>query len=133
MLRDRFYFLFTLGVAIRSESVFKADLCDLMDFTYHQENEPDPYHILIMRIESRKTVSGDNAIYARELRYRDASLCHIGGLGLWLMDRFYVFNEMNGIDLIDNKSWFNIKFMISTHDHNVNSCKSFDIIMLFFM
>ena len=34
MLRDRFHFLFTLGAVIRSESVFKVDLSDLVDFTY---------------------------------------------------------------------------------------------------
>ena len=81
-LRDRFHFLFTLGAVIRSESVFKADLNDLMEFTYHQENEPDPYHVLIMRIGFGKTVKGDNPIYARGLRHRDARLCHIGLFGL---------------------------------------------------
>lgn len=64
--------MFTLGAVIRSESVFKVDLSDLMDFTFHQENEPDPYHVLIMRIGFGKTVKGDNPIYARELRHRDA-------------------------------------------------------------
>ena len=55
-LRDRFHFLFTLGAVIRSESVFKADLSDLMDFTFHQENEPDPYYVLVMRIGFGKIV-----------------------------------------------------------------------------
>ena len=41
------------------------------------------------------------------------------------MARVHVYNEMEGIDFTDNKSWFNIKLMISTHDHNVNSCKYF--------
>ena len=82
-----------------------------------------------MRIGSGKTVLCDNPIYTRGLRHRDARLCHIGSLGLWLMARFHVFNEMEGIAFTDNKSWFNIKLIISTHDHNVNSCKSFDVIM----
>ena len=63
-LRDRFHFLFTLGAVILSESVFKAVLSDLMDFTFHQENEPDPYHVLVMRIGFGKAVRGDNPIYA---------------------------------------------------------------------
>ena len=35
-LRDRFHFVFTIGAVIRSKSIFKADLSDLMDFTFHQ-------------------------------------------------------------------------------------------------
>ena len=128
-LRDRFHFLFTLGAVIRSESCFKADLSDLMDFTFHQENEPDPYHVLVMRIGFGKTVRGDKPIYARGLRHKDARLCHIGALGLWLMARFHIYNEMERVDFTDNKSWFNMKLMISTHDNNVNSCKSFDVII----
>ena len=127
-LRDRFHFLFTLGAVIRSESCFKADLSDLMDFTFHQENEPDPYHVLVMRIGFGKTVRGDKPIYARGLRHKDARLCHIGALGLWLMARFHIYNEMERVDFTDNKSWFNMKLMISTHDNNVNSCKSFDVL-----
>ena len=45
-LRNRFHFLFTLGIVIRSESVFKADLSDLMDFTSHQENNPGSFSYL---------------------------------------------------------------------------------------
>ena len=39
---------------------------------------------------------------------------------------FRINNEMERIDFTDNDSWFNIKLMISTHDYNVNLCKSFD-------
>ena len=49
-LRDRFDFLFTLGVVMCSEFVFTSSLSCLMDFTYHQEKEPDLYHVLVMRI-----------------------------------------------------------------------------------
>ena len=68
-LRDRFQFFLTLGAVIRSKSVFKIDFSDLIDFTYHQENEPDPYYALIMRIGFWKTVKGDNPIHARGLRH----------------------------------------------------------------
>ena len=122
-LRDRFHFLFTIGVVIRSESVFNADLSDLMDFNYLQVNEPDPYHVLIMRIGSGKTIRGDNPLYARGIRHRDARLCHIGALGLWLMARFRIFDEMEKIDFSNGRSWFNIKLMISTHDKDVKSGK----------
>ena len=99
-----------------------------MDFTFQQENEPDPYHVLVMRIGFGKTVRGDKPIYAKGLRHKDARLCHIGALGLWLMARFHIYNEMERVDFTDNKSWFNMKLMISTHDNSVNSCKSFDVL-----
>ena len=47
-IHDRFHFLFTLGAVIRSESIFKADLSDLVGFAFNQEKEPDPYHVLVM-------------------------------------------------------------------------------------
>ena len=125
-LRDRFHFLFTIGAVIRSESVFKADLCDLMDFNYLQVNEPDPYHVLITRIVSGKTIKGDNPLYARGTRHRDPRICHIRALGLWLMARFSIFNEMDKLDFLNGRTWFNIKLMISTYDKDVKSCKFFN-------
>ena len=125
-LCDRFHFLFTIGAVIRSESVFKADLCDLMDFKYLHVNEPDPYHVLITRIVSGKTIKGDNPLYARGTRHRDPRLCHIGVLGLWLMARFSIFNEMDKLDFLNGRTWFNIKLMISTYDKDVKSCKFFN-------
>ena len=98
-----------------------------MDFTLHQENEPDPYHVLVMRIRFGKIVRGDNLIYARGLRHKDARFCHIGALGLWFMARFHIYNEIERVNFTDNKSCFNMKLMISTYDHNVNSCK-FDVL-----
>ena len=53
-----------------------------MDFTFHQENELDPYHVLIVRIGLGKTIKGDKPLYARGIRYRNPRLCHIGALGL---------------------------------------------------
>ena len=125
-LRYRFHFLFTIGAVIRSESVFKADLCDLMDFKYLQVNEPDPYHVLIIRIGSGKIIKGDNILYARGKRHRDPRLCHIRALRLWLIVRFRIFNEMDKIDFSDGRTWFNIKLMISTHDKDVKSGKLFN-------
>ena len=37
-----------------------------------------------------------------------------------------IYNEMDQIDFIDNKSWFNIKLMISTHNKYVKSGKLFE-------
>ena len=55
-LRDRFQFLISLGAVLRSESLYKADLCDLCDFFIDtkQSGEPDPYHIGVLRIGEGK-------------------------------------------------------------------------------
>ena len=62
-----------------------------MDSTFHQENESDPYHVLIMRIGFDKIVNGDHPLYACDVRHRDPKLCHIGALGLWLMALGFIY------------------------------------------
>ena len=111
-MRDRFQFLMTLGSVSRSESLYKADLCDLCDFNFKQRREIDPYHILIMRIGFGKTVGSDHAIYARGMRHSDVTLCPIGALGLWFLHRFFLSTEMETINFRLNDSWFNKKLLI---------------------
>jgi len=55
-LRDRFQFLMSLCGVLRSESLFKADLSDLMDIKLESQltKEPFPYHVLILRIGEGK-------------------------------------------------------------------------------
>ena len=53
-----------------------------MDVTFHQENEPNPYNVMIMRIGLGNIIKGDNPLYAPGIRYKDARLCHVGVLGL---------------------------------------------------
>ena len=79
-----------------------------------------------MRIGSGKTIKRDNSLYSRGIRHRDARLCHIEALGLWLMARFRIFNEMEKIDFSNGRTWFNIKLMISTHDKDLKSGKLFN-------
>ena len=88
-MRDRFQFLMTLGFISRSESLYKADFCDLCAFIFKQRREIDPYHILIIRIGFGKTVGSDHVIYASGMRHFDVTLYPIGTLGLWLLHRFF--------------------------------------------
>ena len=44
-VRDRFQFSMKLPGCLRSESLYKADLYDLMDVMYHQKSERSPYQI----------------------------------------------------------------------------------------
>ena len=49
VLQDRFQFIFNLPTVMRSDSVYRADLCDMCDFTFLQLREKDSYHIIMLR------------------------------------------------------------------------------------
>ena len=53
----------------------------------------------------------EEILYRRAMRYQEVELCSIGGLGLYLMTRFQVTNELDHIDFSDNKTWFNRKLL----------------------
>ena len=93
-LRDRFQFLMSLCGVLRSESLFKADLSDLMDIKLESQltKEPSPYHVLILRIGEGKQNS-DKSIYGRCIRHRDPRLCGVGALAMYLFLRFQVTEE----------------------------------------
>ena len=111
-LRDRFQFLMTLSAVMRSDSIYKADLCDLCDFSFKQGGEHSPYHILILRDGGGKSVQ-DKTQFGKVMRHRYPELCPIGALGLWLLARFDITSEQDNIDFLDNESWFNNKLLIS--------------------
>ena len=111
-LRDRFQFLMTLSGVLRSESLYKADLADLCDFKYKQSRERDPYHILILRVSTGKT-NADKILYGRVMRHYLVEQCSIGALALYLLLRFYVTTEIDGIDFLENETWYNIKLLRS--------------------
>ena len=103
----------TLSAVMRSDSVYKADLCDLCDFTCQQPGEHYPYHVLILRDGSGKSVE-DKTQFGKVMRHRDPELCPIGALGLWLLARFNVTKEPDSFDFLNNQSWFNSKLLISS-------------------
>ena len=111
-MRDRFQFLMTLAGVMRSDSLLKSDLCDLCDFTFKQGGELSPYHIMILRDGAGKTVQ-DKTQFGKVMRHRLPELCPIGALGLWLLARFDITNELDDFDFCDNKSWFDNKLFIS--------------------
>ena len=100
----------TFHAVIRSESMYLVDLSDLCDFLFQQTLEPEPYHVLIMRIGNGKT-NQKNSIFGRVMRHRDPRLCAVGGIGMFLLARFHYTNEIETIDFTENKSWFNIKLL----------------------
>ena len=111
-LRNRFQYLMTLGAVMRSDSLYSDDMCDLCDFTFLQPKEGDPYHIMILRDGDAKTSKG-KVQYGKVMRHKLPELCSICALGLYLLVRFEITQEVNKFDFIDNNSWFNQKLMIS--------------------
>ena len=109
-LRDRYHFLATYGGVLRSESMYLADLSDLCDFKFKQQKEPHPYHIGIQRVSMGKT-NREKVLYGRAMRHREVELSSIGALGLYLMTRFEVTNEIKSIDFSKNSTWFNRKLL----------------------
>ena len=101
----------TLSAVMRSDSVYKADLCDLCDFTFTQPGEHSPYHILILRDGAGKSVK-DKPQFGKVMRHRLPELCPIGALGLYLLARFDVTTEHDTFDFCNNRSWFNTKLLI---------------------
>ena len=45
------------------------------------------------------------------MRHQEVELCSIGALGLYLMTRFEVTNEIKSIDFSKNSTWFNRKLL----------------------
>ena len=65
---------------MRSDSVYKADLCNMCDSTFLQPREKDHYHILILRDSDGKGFKVKK--FAKAIRHRMVHLCPIGALGL---------------------------------------------------
>jgi hypothetical protein len=113
-LRDRFSYLLSDGSVICSESNFKSELSDLIDFHYKAPREPHAYHILILLIWVGKVNQASKTLWGRVLRHRLAILCSIGALGFYLLLRFDVTSKVNLIDWKDNASWFDFKVLITS-------------------
>ena len=76
-----------------------------------------------MRIGFGKTINGDHAIYARDMRYSDVKLCAIGALGMWLLHRFFLDNAIKTINFRLSNTWFNKKLLIPMYI-NVKASRS---------
>ena len=102
---------------LRSDSIYKADLADLLDFKFQQKNEPDPYHICILRVGEGKTVKNKSQ-FGKILRHMNVNMCAMGALGFWLFARFMVTGEVAKMDFFNNKSWFDMKLLCAVDKRN---------------
>ncbi|KAG7336496.1 centromere DNA-binding like protein [Nitzschia inconspicua] len=113
-LRNRFTFLFTTGGILRGESVYMAELSDLLHATVQRTRDPHPVTVMILQMATGKT-NKDLKLYGRVARHKNVNLCSIGALGFYLMYRFHYTGEWdNPPDFLDNKSWFDTKLLIAS-------------------
>ena len=92
-----------LSDCLRSESIYKAKLCDLCDLFYHQKVERSTSQKLVMRIGEGKINKNKN-IFGMVMRHVDIRSYTISSLGLWLLARFKKTSEMNDYNFKDNDS-----------------------------
>jgi hypothetical protein len=113
-LRNRFAFLQCYAGILRHESIFLAELSDLLAIVVPRAHE-DPLFISILQLEQGKTVcAGGNRQFGRALRHREVHLCPVGALGMYLFQRFRISGEMeDGVrpDFCNNSEWFRMKLM----------------------
>ena len=92
----------TLSAVMRSDLVYKADLCNLYDFTFQQSSKHSPYYILILRDGGGKSVN-DKIQSGKVIRHMGAELCPIGALDLLFLACFEVTKEHETFDFLNNK------------------------------
>ena len=85
--RNRYTLLQTTYAIIRGESLFLSELSDLMDIKFTCSNTGQKIHIGIMQIFFGKT-NRTRTIYGRVMRHRNAFICPMGALGMYLLARF---------------------------------------------
>ena len=113
VLRDLFQFLMTLLAVIRSDSLYKANLCYLCNFMFHQPGEHDPYYASVLTNGAGKSIK-DKTQFGKVMYHKVPELCLIKALDFLLLARIGVTQELDGSDFLDNESWFNTKLLIST-------------------
>lgn len=111
-LRNRYCFLQTYGGILRAESVFNAELSDLLCCPVQLNTDPHELVVFIMQLAEGKTNDGIK-LYGRLTRHKDVRLCGAGALALYLLYRFEVTGEMDEPpDFTKNESWFDIKLLV---------------------
>jgi hypothetical protein len=74
-------------------------------------NDPTPYHIGIMQIDSSKTnrFTKGHKLFGGCIRHKDPTLCAMGAEGFYLLARCTYGGEK--LDFTENKDWFDVKLL----------------------
>jgi hypothetical protein len=120
LLESGYFFLFAKKRLLLGESLIRAELLDLFDFIKSDEGPPghDSHIIILQTIEGK--VKAGRTVWGCVMRHRDAAICAIGGLGLYLLARFEHTKEE--IDITENGKWFTPKLLIN-HSKKLGHCK----------
>jgi Centromere DNA-binding protein complex CBF3 subunit, domain 2 len=114
-LRHRACTLYLSTGILRSESIHKADISDFFGLKPpKKENDVHDMWLMIMQIAQGKTTRGKKQ-WGRATRHRQVELCCIGAIAHYLQYRIDSTNEFMDFtvgDWMDNKAWFDIKFLV---------------------
>lgn len=112
-LRNRYCFLQTLCGILRGESVYNAELSDMLGISVKNTTDPHSIFILVMQLAFGKTNKGKK-LFGRIARHKDVRKCGVGALAFYLLFRFELTGEFDSIeyDLTDNKDWFDVKLLV---------------------
>jgi hypothetical protein len=114
-LRHRACCLYLTSGILRSESLHHAELSDFLCLKPpSKDTDIHPMFLLINRIAMGKTNHG-KTLYGRATRHRDVRLCAVGAISTYLQYRMHCTKEFDNFtadDWLDNKKWFDIKFLV---------------------
>lgn len=118
MLRHRYCLLHLSSGVLRCESLYRAELSDFLGLRPpRQETDVHPVYVMINQVAIGKTNHG-RLLYGRALRHRNAKLCCIGALSMYLQCRFWITDEFANFtteDWTNNSKWFDIKLLVDVN------------------
>jgi hypothetical protein len=114
-MRHRYCLLHLTSGILRCESLYRAELSDLMSVTIPQRShDVHPMFVMCNPFAAGKTHHG-RILYGRATRHKNVYLCCVGALSLNLTMRFHYANEFSDFsvaDWLENNQWFDIKLLI---------------------
>ena len=114
-LRHRTCMLYLTTGILRSESLHRAELSDFCAVK-PPKLESDVHQMLLMvtQLPFGKTNHG-RKLYGRATRHKNAHLCAVGSVALYLQYRFWCsgeFTSMKAEDWANPRKWFDVKFLV---------------------
>lgn len=114
-LRHRACCLYLRSGILRAESVHRHEVSDFLGlWPPKKDNDVHRPWLIISQIPVGKTNHG-RKLYGRATRHRDVRLCAPGAISFYMQHRIDAsreFSEMSVEQWMDNRAWFDIKFLV---------------------
>lgn len=113
-LRSRSVLTYSTSAILRYDSLQWTDLSDFLAVRLQRKQDPHPALYMINEIPRGKTHSDGHMQFGRATRHKNVRLCAVNGVVFYLASRFDVSKEFEKFpleDWMDNKKWFNIKYL----------------------